>query len=75
MQRLGSLNHQNIHRFRGYRLNLRKRRYRMYHQYCEYADLYDVLRFYSYSHNARYKQWVQQGGEGSDSDCKLESSN
>jgi hypothetical protein len=47
MQRLESLDHQSILKFRVYRLNMKERRYRLYQDYCDYTDLLTIMEYYS----------------------------
>ena len=53
MQRLESLQHKNILKFRGYRLNMKQRQYRLYHDFCDYTDLYNIMEFYRRSYGLR----------------------
>jgi hypothetical protein len=46
MQRLESLEHLNIFEFRGYRLNMKERWYRLYQQFCDYTDFASILGHY-----------------------------
>ncbi|KAJ4363495.1 hypothetical protein N0V83_009790 [Neocucurbitaria cava] len=51
-QRLHKCKSEGILRFRGYRLNMQERRYRMYNDVCDYTDLGDVLSSYFVEHAA-----------------------
>ena len=44
--RLRAQNHQNIHQFRGHRLNMEYRRYRLFNDYCDYGDAGEMLNDY-----------------------------
>jgi hypothetical protein len=46
MQRLKSLENRNILGFRGYRLNMKQRRWRLFQDYCDYKNLQEVLLYY-----------------------------
>ncbi|KAF2855226.1 hypothetical protein T440DRAFT_377723, partial [Plenodomus tracheiphilus IPT5] len=51
-QRLAAQSHAGITPFRGYRLNMRSRRYRQYFDYCDYHGLSDVLVQYYHAHGS-----------------------
>jgi hypothetical protein len=56
MQRLDSLEHQNILKFRGYRLNMEDRRYRIYTDFCDYGTLHGVPAYYE----RRTAPWIKE---------------
>jgi hypothetical protein len=59
MQRLESLEHQNTLKFRGYRLNMKERRYRLYQDYCDYTDLLTIMEYYVRIYEPRLNYYMQ----------------
>lgn len=51
-ERLRAQNHNNIHRYRGYRLNMQQRRYRVYNDVCEYLNFWWMLPYYLHNGGA-----------------------
>jgi hypothetical protein len=39
LERLKTQDHANIHKYHGYRLDMRRLRWRLYHDYCDYGSL------------------------------------